>query len=190
MGFSRQEYWSGLLFPSPEDLPNPGIETRTPALQVDALTSEPPGKPKVKVIQSCLSLCDPMDYTVHGILQARVLEWVALPLSRGSSQPRDWTQVFHIAGRLFTNWAIREAWWKNPMDGGAVHWVAKSWKRLSDLLSRIGEGNTTHYSVLAWRIPETGEPGGLPSMGSHRGGHNCNDLATAAAAAAEDWLQI
>ena len=44
MGFSRQEYWSGLPFPSPGDLPNPGIEPRSPALQADALTSEPPGK--------------------------------------------------------------------------------------------------------------------------------------------------
>ena len=45
MGFSRQEYWSGLPFPSPGDLPNPGIEPESPALQVDALSSEPPGKP-------------------------------------------------------------------------------------------------------------------------------------------------
>ena len=45
VGFSRQEYWSGLPFPSPGDLPNPGIEPRSPALQADALTSEPPGKP-------------------------------------------------------------------------------------------------------------------------------------------------
>ena len=44
---------------------------------------------KVKVTQLCLTLCDPMDYTVHGILQARILEWVAIPFSRGSSQPRD-----------------------------------------------------------------------------------------------------
>ena len=44
---------------------------------------------KVKVALSCLTLCDPMDYTVHGILQARILEWVAFPFSRGSSQPRD-----------------------------------------------------------------------------------------------------
>ena len=43
MGFSRQEYWSGLPFPSPEDLPNPGIKPRSPALQADTLTSEPPG---------------------------------------------------------------------------------------------------------------------------------------------------
>ena len=45
MGFSRQEYWSGLPFPSPGDLPDPGIKPRSPALQADALTSEPPGKP-------------------------------------------------------------------------------------------------------------------------------------------------
>ena len=45
IGFSRQEYWSGLPFPSPGDLPNPGIEPESPTLQVDALTSEPPGKP-------------------------------------------------------------------------------------------------------------------------------------------------
>ena len=44
---------------------------------------------KVKVVQSCSTVCDPMDYTVHGILQARILEWVAFPFSRGSSQPRD-----------------------------------------------------------------------------------------------------
>ena len=50
-----------------------------------------------------------MDYTVHGILQARTLEWVAFPFSRGSSQPRDQTQVSRFAGRFFTNWAIREA---------------------------------------------------------------------------------
>ena len=45
MGFSRQEYWSGLPFPFPGDLPDPGLEPRSPALEADALTSEPPGKP-------------------------------------------------------------------------------------------------------------------------------------------------
>ena len=64
---------------------------------------------EVKVAQSCLTLWDPMDYTVHGILQARILEWVAFPFSRGSSQPRDRTQVSLIAGRFFTSWATREA---------------------------------------------------------------------------------
>ena len=73
MGFSRQEYWSGLPVPSPGDLPNPGIEPRSPALQADALTFEPPGKP--------------MDYRppLFMGLQAGILEWVAIPFSRGSS---------------------------------------------------------------------------------------------------------
>ena len=57
----------------------------------------------------CLTLCDPMDYTLHGILQARILEWVAYPFSSGFSWPRNWTGVSCIAGGFFTNWAIREA---------------------------------------------------------------------------------
>ena len=68
----------------------------------------------VLVTQSCLTLGNPMDCSppgssVHGILQARILEWVAIPLSRGSSWPRDQIQVFLIAGRFFTIWATREA---------------------------------------------------------------------------------
>ena len=55
---------------------------------------------KVKVTQSCRTLCNPMDYTVHGILQARILEWVDFPFSRGSSQPRGQTQVSCTAGRF------------------------------------------------------------------------------------------
>ena len=61
----------------------------------------------------CMTLCDPMDCSlsgssVHGIFQARVLEWVAIAFSRGSSQLRDWTQVSCIAGRHFTIWATKE----------------------------------------------------------------------------------
>ena len=61
-----------------------------------------------------VTLCDPMDCSppdssVYGILQARILEWVAIPFSKVSSQPRNWTQVFCIAGRFFTIWATREA---------------------------------------------------------------------------------
>ena len=68
-----------------------------------------------EVAQSCLTLCNPMDYSlpgssVHGIFQTRVLEWVAIAFSRGSSQPRDWTRVSHIVGRHFTVWATREVW--------------------------------------------------------------------------------
>ena len=63
-----------------------------------------------------------MNYTVHGILQARILEWVAFPFSRGSFQPRDQTQVFHIAGGFFTSWATREAqeyWSGQPLPSPA-----------------------------------------------------------------------
>ena len=81
-GFSRQEYWTGLTCPPPGDLPNPGIEPRPPALQADSLPSEPPGKPS--------------------------LDWVAYPFSRGSSQPRNQTGVFYIAGGFFTSWATKE----------------------------------------------------------------------------------
>ena len=73
---------------------------------------------KVKVIQLCLTLCDPMDYTVQGILQARILEPVAFPFSRWSSQPRDRTQISLIAGRFFTSWATRKAqeyWSRQPI---------------------------------------------------------------------------
>ena len=66
-------------------------------------------KVKAKVAQLCLTLCDPMDCTVLGILQARILEWVAVAFSRGSSQPRDWTQVSRTSGRFFTNWTTSEA---------------------------------------------------------------------------------
>ena len=57
---------------------------------------------KVKVDQLCPTLCDPMNYTVHGSLQARIQEWVAFPFSRGSSQPRDKTQISCITGKFFT----------------------------------------------------------------------------------------
>ena len=79
---------------------------------------------------------------------------------------------------------------ENPMDGGAwwatVHGLTKSQTQLSDFtfnfhFNALEKEMATHSSVLAWRIPETGEPGGLPSMGSHRVGHNWNDLAAAAA---------
>ena len=87
MGFSRQEYWSGLPFPSPGDLPDPGTEPVSPALQADALLFEPSGKPHIPIklcvyirvyvcmlcARSCLTLCDPMNFSllgssVHGIL--------------------------------------------------------------------------------------------------------------------------
>ena len=85
------------------------------------------------------------------------------------------------------------------MDGGAwwaaVHGVSKSWTRLNDFtftfhFHALEKGMATHSSVLAWRIPGTREPGGLPSMGSHRVGHNWSDLAGAAAAADLSWRSV
>ena len=83
---------------------------------------------------------------------------------------------------------------ENPMDGGAwwaaVHGVSKSWTRLSDFtftyhFHALKKEMATHSSVLAWRIPGMGEPGGLPSMESHRVGHDWSNLAAAAAAVAQ-----
>ena len=112
----RQKYWSGLLFSSPGDLPDPGIEPVSPALVGELFTTEPPGGSSevhycyCLVAKSCLTLCDPRycslpGSSVHGILQARILEWVAIFFSRGSSWPRDWTQVSCIRGRFLIVWA-------------------------------------------------------------------------------------
>ena len=70
-----------------------------------------------ELAQLCPTLCDPMDYSlpgssVHGIFQARVLEWVAISFFRVSSRPRNRTQVSHIVGRCFTIWATREVQWR------------------------------------------------------------------------------
>ena len=83
-----------------------------------------------EVAQLCPTLCDSMDYSppgssIHGILQARILQWVAISFSRGSSWPRDWTRVSCIAGRCFTIWATRKAhrlangWGLDPGNSGA-----------------------------------------------------------------------
>ena len=211
MGFSRQEYWSGLPCPPPGDLPGPWIKPTSPvapALQADSLqlwpdclhnwatfpfnlfTVEPPGKSKCKQIevlnptsyscwvsraksvtslyicllwkwcnihmyfigllfwvrfytwsaerstwhkasaqemlyavwlkvkvlfaQSCLTLCNPVDCSppgssIHGVLQERTLEWAAVPFSRRSWQPRDWTWVSCIEGRFFL-WTTKKAY--------------------------------------------------------------------------------
>ena len=108
MGFSRQEYYSGLPCPPVGDLPDPGIKPTSltfPALAGRYITTT-----WVLVAQSCPTLCNPMDYSlpgssIHGILQVRTLEWVAIPFSRGSSWPRDRTLVSCIASRFFTLWA-------------------------------------------------------------------------------------
>ena len=107
MRFPRQEYWGGLPFPSPGDLPDPGIKPVSPALEADSLPlshqESATGDAHVaKSLQPCLTLCNPTDCSpprssVQGLLQARLLEWVAMPSSRGSSQPRDRTHISYVS---------------------------------------------------------------------------------------------
>ena len=82
---------------------------------------------KVKGAQPYLTLCDPIDCSspgssVHGILQAIILEWVAVPFSMAPSQPRDQTQVSSIAGRFFTSWATREAQYTRKNTAKFKYW--------------------------------------------------------------------
>ena len=193
--------------------------------------------------QSCLALWNPSDWShpvssVHGILPARILEWVASSFSRRYSWFRDLTHNSCIANRLFsitesppptphctgiflcsyfceyfellsgTNLILWHLVWlhqrrlregngtplqysclENPMDGGAwktaVHGIAEGRTWLSDFtftfhFHALEKEMATHSNVLAWRIPGTGEPGGLSSMGSHRVGHDWSDSAAAA----------
>ena len=115
MGFSRQERWSGLLFQLLQGIfPEPASS----ALAAKFFTTVTSESESHSVVSD--SLRNPMDYAVHGILQARILEWVAFPFSRGSSQLRDRSQVSHIAGRYC---AIQKA--PNAGDVGRNHGYAK-----------------------------------------------------------------
>ena len=99
-------------------LPSPGIWWLLPHEKKDICYKES-GKwrskwSEVEVVQPCPAFCDPMDCSppgssVHGIFQAKILEWIAISFSRGSSGPRDWTWVSCTAGRFFTIWATRES---------------------------------------------------------------------------------
>ena len=125
LGFSRQEYWSGLQWPLPGDRPWPRDWTHNSCSYCSAgrfFASESLGKINiyvavyvyVLVALSDLTLCYLMDCSlpgssIHGIFQAKVLEWVAISFSRGSSQSRDRTLVSCVAGRCFTIGATREA---------------------------------------------------------------------------------
>ena len=104
----------------------------------------------VKVTKSCPTLCNPMDYTVHGILQARILEWVAFPFFRGSSQPRNQTQVSLTAGRFFTNCTVREA----TITLHLHHYIKtrpkflpKTSRRTEKQIAKLGESNPLLVAV-------------------------------------------
>ena len=99
MEFSRQEYWSGMPFPSPEDLPDPGTEPGSPALQADSLPFEPPGSVCVCLVaQSCPTLCDPVHCSLPGSSVCWIFRqesWSRLPFPAPgeSSWARIWTRV-------------------------------------------------------------------------------------------------
>ena len=106
---------------------------------------------KVLVTQSCPSLCYPMHCSppgssVHGISQARILEWVAISFSRGSSKPRDGTRVSCLTGRLFTT----ETLVKNP----TAMWETWVWSLGWE--DPLEKGMATYSCILAWKIPWTG----------------------------------
>ena len=118
MEFSRQEHWRGLPCPPPGDLLDPGIESLSlisPALVGGFIPLSPPGKviylyvsekKSVNHVRLSATLWTTQSSGIH---QAVILEWVAVPFSSESFQPRDWTQVSSIADRLFTRWTTREA---------------------------------------------------------------------------------
>ena len=111
-------------------------------------------------LQLCLTLCNPIDcsppvYSVHGILQARILEWVAIPFSMGTSQPRDETLVSCIAGRLFTIWATRDAHFNLKTEEKIIKFEGKSKKQLSleqitALASTCAEQSSYPEKQLFW----------------------------------------
>ena len=128
MGFSRQEYWSGCV---------------------------------CLVAQSCLPLCDPMDCSlpgssIHGILQARILEWVAMPSSRESSWPRDWTHVSYVS--CIGRWVLYH--WRHL--GSPPHGMKWSCSVVSDSLQPCGLYPTRLF--CPWNFP-----GKSTGVGCHLG---------------------
>ena len=158
MGFPRQEYCSELPFPPSGDLPNPGTESTSPVLIADSLPLHHQGSilyiSSLKFSRSVMS----------DSLRPHELQHTRPPCpGEGNGTPLQYSCL------------------ANPMDGGAwwaaVHVVARSRTRLSDFtftfhFHALEKEMATHSSVLAWRIPGMGEPGGLPSLGSHRVGHD------------------
>ena len=111
-----------------------------------------------EVAQSCPTLCNPMDCSlpgssVHGIFQARILEWVAISFSRGSSRPWDWTQVFCIAGRRFTIWATRACIISNLYRNFQMKMIGLliscPWQEFSDRTGRIIQTSPT-LTQMTW----------------------------------------
>ena len=111
---------------------------------------------KVKVTQSFPTLCDLMDHTVHGILQARILEWVAFPFSRGYSQPRDQTQVSYIAGRFFTSChkGSPQMWEMDHKED----WALKNWCFQPMVLQKTLESPLDSKAINPGPFPKGNQP--------------------------------
>ena len=103
----------------------------------------------VKVAQPCPTLCNPMDYSVHENLQARILEWIAFPSSKGSSQPRDWTQVSCIAGSFFISWATREAQNTGVGSLSLLQWI---------FLTQESNQSLLHCRLVLYQLSYQGSP--------------------------------
>ena len=110
-----------------------------------------------EVTQACPTLCDSMDCSlpgssIHGIFWARILEWVIISFSRGSSQPRDWTWVFHIASKLFTIWATRESLLPTSEPRclflHCPHMLATSYLWLSNTWNETGMAEEKNFYIL------------------------------------------
>ena len=136
-------------------------------------------KSESEVTQLCLTLSDPMDCSlpgssIHGIFQARVLEWGAIAFSRRHySGLQIWRRQWRPTPVLLPG---KSHGWRSLV--GCSPWgVPKSWTRLNEFtfsfhFRALEKDMATYSSILAWRIPGMEEPGGLPSMGSHRVGHD------------------
>ena len=109
---------------------------------------------RARKVKSCpTQSCDPMSCTVHGILQARILEWIAVPLSGASSQPRDRTHVSLIASRFFTSWAMREARGHVNICIKNCKKVFKKRKKLPFCLYALDCWKPFHFSTTIFQIP-------------------------------------
>ena len=127
--------------------------------------------------------CSPPGSCVHGILQARVLEWVLVPFSKRSPQPRGRIRLPCFAGRFLTIWATRKACLfprrcficLSSLVAQMVKnlpAIQKTWIGFLGWTFSLEKRMATHFNIVAWRSPWTEEPGRLQSMVSQRAGHN------------------
>ena len=156
---------SGLPFPSPGDLPDPGIKARFPAFQVGSLLSEPPGKPiisrKVPFIHMALNvLCHQCLLIREGCPFLENRKWRVGPVGILSSGLCKASPVFPLRPLLYV--------YCRP----AIFWFLHSFLKWVNIFNQMEKAMATHSSTLAWKIPWTEEPGRLQSMGSLRVRHD------------------